>query len=168
MEGNVLVVAVLVIVAIFVELFFSLLLVDRPHPLLVLLLAISVGMVRGPRDGALVAFGGGLLLDVFGGPPLGRQTLALVIATLTVFLARTDLARRTILAPVLAAVAGTLLYWVVLAIVESAAGLAVPWLHLVIRWVLPTLVIDALLVLPLIALIERLSVHSGPRRMAQR
>jgi len=161
-------VAVLVIVAIVVEVFFSLLLVDRPHPLLVLLLAISTGMVREPRDGAFVAFGGGFLLDVFGGPPLGRQTLPLVVATLTVFLARTELARRTVLAPVLAAVGGTLLYWIVLVIVESAAGLAVPWGHIVLRWVLPTLVLNALLVLPLIALVERLSVRSGPRRTARR
>ncbi|MDQ3328021.1 MAG: rod shape-determining protein MreD [Chloroflexota bacterium] len=159
---------VLVIVAVFVELCFSLLIVDLPHPMLVLLLAISAGMVRRPRDGAVVAFGGGFLLDVFGGPPLGRQTLALVVGTLTVFLARTELARRTVLAPVLAAVVGTVLYWLVLAIVESTAGLVVPWSHIVLRWVLPTIALNALLVLPLIGLVERLSVRSGARRTIHR
>lgn len=149
------------------ELFLSGLFGGWPHPACVLLAAISTGMVRSAAEGALVAFAGGLLLDVFAGPPLGRQMLALIVAALPVFLKHTDLDRRTVLAPVLAGIAGTCLYWLVLGLVDASMGLYVPWLGLGWRWILPTMIVNGALAWPAVRLAQRLTARRGPRLVSR-
>ncbi len=153
---------VLALVAALVERLMAELLIGRPHPGFLLLAVIAVGMVRSTRAGVALAFGGGLFLDAFG-PPLGRQALALVLASVVIFVKHTDIARKTVIAPVVAAVLGTVIYWTVLGIADSAMGLAVPWLHVGLRWVLPSLVVNALLAWPAFNLVDKLSVRTGPR-----
>ncbi len=150
------------LVAVLFEVFLSAVLIGTPHPSFVLLLALPVGIVRTPPEGALVAFGGGLLLDALAGPPLGRQALALVVAALPVFLGRMESTRRTILAPALAVTVGTVLYWLALGLCDAALGLSTPWLSLGLRWALPTLVMNAVLALPLFGLVGWLSVRALP------
>lgn len=143
--------------AVLLEFFLSMTLIGQPRPSLLLLLAIAAGMVRSAASGVMVAFFGGLLLDVLAGPPLGRQAFALVIATLPIFLKHSELARTTVLAPLLAVLAGTLLHWLVLGLTDVGLGLAVPWVALSYRWILPILLMNALLALPAFYLVGRLS-----------
>lgn len=126
-----------------------------------------MGLVRSPAEGALAAFAGGVLLDALAGPPIGRQTLALVLATLVVYVRYTEIARRTVLAPLLAVGVGTLVYWVALGVADSAVGLSTPWLPVLLRYVLPSLALNLLLALPAYRLARRLSVRSGPRLTAR-
>lgn len=160
-------VMLVLVVATPLQLFLSGVLVGLPHPSALLVAALATGLVRSEQEGLLVAFGGGLLLDLFTGPPLGRQALTLLVATLPVFLKHTEFARLTVLAPVLAAVVATLIYWPVLGIIDSAHGLAVPWLPLFLRWTLPTLFFHALLAMPANYLVDRLAARRGPRLMAR-
>lgn len=155
------------VLAAFAEIFLAELLLGQPRPGFLLLAAVAVGLARSPVEGALVAFGGGLLLDALAGPPLGRQSLALVVATVVVFIRYTEPARRTVLAPVLAVGVGTVLYWTVLGLADSIAGLAVPWAPVLLRYALPSLVLNVLLAWPAFRLAQRLSVRSGPRLTAR-
>ena len=145
------------------DLFLSYLLVGLPHPGIVLLTALATGMVRTPTEGAIVAFGGGVLLDLFAGPPVGRITLALVLATLPVFLKYTEMARRTVLAPVLAAGLGTLIFWIMLVLTVSDLGLGMSWPHLFMRVVVPSLFVNTLLALAFLHLIARVPSRRGPK-----
>lgn len=77
-------VMLVLVVATPLQLFLSGVLVGLPHPSALLVAALATGLVRSEQEGLLVAFGGGLLLDLFTGPPLGRQALTLLVATLPV------------------------------------------------------------------------------------
>ncbi len=150
------------LVAPLLELLLGELLPGQPHPSMVLLAAISVGMLRSTRAGVGVAFLGGLALDSLA-PPFGRQTLPLVLAVLPVFLKHTELARRTVLAPVVAVALGSAVNWVALGLVDSILGLSVPWAHVLLRWLLPSVLLNALLALPAYALLSRLPFRGGLR-----
>lgn len=156
------------ILAVVLEVFLSAVLVGVPHPSFVLVLAVAAGLARTPAAGALVAFGGGLALDGFGGPALGRQTLALLVATLPVCVRGTEVARRTVLAPVLAAGAGTVLYWLVLGAADAVVGLTVAWGNLALRWTMPTLLMNTLLALPAFHLVDRLTPRRRPSLSTRR
>ncbi len=162
-EVGVLILTLATVLVVLLEVFLSLTLIGQPRPSLLLLLTIAAGMVRSAAAGIMVAFFGGLLLDALAGPPLGRQALALVIASLLIFLKHSDLARTTVLAPPLAVVAGTLLYWLVLGLTDAGLGLAVPWMALSYRWILPILLMNGLLTLPTFYLLERLSIRRTSR-----
>ncbi|MDQ3854923.1 MAG: rod shape-determining protein MreD [Chloroflexota bacterium] len=145
----------------------SALLPGQPHPTVLLLLALSVGMSRRVEEGAALAFVGGVLSDALGGLALGRTALALVVATVVVFVRYTELARRTVLAPLVAAAVGTLLYWLVLVLVDATNGMAVPWLHVLVRWALPTLLVNVLLIWPVLYGVTRLRAARGLRLIAR-
>lgn len=150
-------------VAAAVELLLGSLLLWQPHPGVVLLAALAVGLVRAPAQGMLVAFTGGVLLDLLAGPPLGRQALPLLLGTTLVFLRYSELARRTVLAPVAAAALGTALYWLSLGLVEALLGRVLPWGDLLVRWLLPSVVVNMLLIWPAV-----IAVTSLPLRPANR
>ena len=154
-EDTVLIVALAVLVAALLEVLLALLLPGRPHPGAVLLAALAVGLRRGPVAGALAAFGGGLLLDAFAGPPLGRQALALTLAASVLCLPGARMAPRSPLASALAGGLATLVYWAALGIVDSSLGMSVPWPSVLLRYVAPSLLLNALLAWPLPLLAPR-------------
>lgn len=142
------------------ELLLSSLLLWQPHPGVVLLSAVAVGLVRTPAEGMIAAFAGGLLLDLAGGLPLGRQTLPLLIGTTLVFLRYSELARRTVLAPVVASAVATLLYWVFLGIVETLLGRDLPWGDFLLRWAVPAALVNMVLIWPAVIAVSSLSFRA--------
>lgn len=166
-EVGVLFLSLATVLVVLLEVFLSATLIGQPRPSLLLLLAIATGMVRSVTTGATIAFGGGLLLDALAGPPLGRQALALVIATLPVLLKGSDLARTTVLAPIVAVLLGTLLYWLSLGLTDGSFGLSVPWVSLSVRWVLPILLMNGLMALPAFYFVERISGRRATRTVTR-
>jgi rod shape-determining protein MreD len=122
---------------------------------LLLLVAISAGMVAGPDDGAVVGFVAGLALDLLVQTPLGLGALVYCVTGYLVGLAQGSVVRASRLQPVLLAAAasafGIGLYvlaslvvgrsglinrhlLVVIAVVAAVNALLIPLANRVMRW----------------------------------
>lgn len=92
-------------------------------PDLVLLLILVGALVYGGRTAVVWAFGGGLILDIFSGGPMGSSSLALMAAALVAGLGHRTLSRFNIFVPITAAVLGTWIYSLVYLGLLSGLGL---------------------------------------------
>ena len=116
------------------------------RPDLMLLVVVSWSLVRGTREGVGWAFGGGILLDLMSGAPLGTATLALmVVSFLSGSRVVTSVLRSHVLLPLLTIFLATLLYDGLFLFILQLAGRPVPWIETLIRIVLPTAVLNAIL-----------------------
>ncbi len=109
------------------------LLAIQPDATLVLLLVWSA--LRGVPEGLVWAFGLGLLLDVLSLDPLGANALALLGVVLLGGVARRRFFQSTLVVPIVVAVVATVLHAVVLLLIRSNEGNALPIgsvMHLVI------------------------------------
>jgi rod shape-determining protein MreD len=79
-------------------------------PDLVLLLIVIGALVYGSSASLAWAFGGGLVLDLFSGGPLGSSSLALMAAALVAGIGHHTLSRFNVLVPLSATVVATLVY----------------------------------------------------------
>lgn len=96
---------------------------DGAFPSLPLLAAVCWTVLRGPRDGLILAIGGGLLLDLASPAPIGVYSLSFAAATLVVSAGRTlTNARGMLLTAVLAAAGTATAMAVQLALVAAAGG----------------------------------------------
>jgi rod shape-determining protein MreD len=91
----------------------------RPNLLLVLILLWTIA--RGPREGALWAFGVGLAVDLVTLAPLGAHALALLSAVLVGDTSRTSRFRLGLLLPMVAVLGATVVHDLVLLLVERAS-----------------------------------------------
>jgi rod shape-determining protein MreD len=96
-----------------------------PDVALVMLLVWSA--LRGVQEGLVWAFGIGLLLDALALDPLGGNALALLPVVLLGGFASRRFFQSSLLVPVLATIAGTLLHAIILLLVRSASGGALPF-----------------------------------------
>lgn len=96
---------------------------DGAFPSLPLLAAVCWTVLRGPRDGLILAIGGGLLLDLASPAPIGMYSLSFAAATLVVGGGRAlTNARGMLLTAVLVAVGTATAMAVQLALVAAAGG----------------------------------------------
>jgi rod shape-determining protein MreD len=114
-------------------------------PELMLLAVLAWSMLRGVEEGLLWAFVGGLMLDLFSGGPLGASTLALLVASFLSGLAQGSVTRSSFLLPMVAALAGTLLYHGLLLLIVQLARGTVPWADSLFQVTLPSLAVNTLL-----------------------
>ncbi len=111
-----------------------------------LLVVVSWSLIRGAREGVSWAFGGGLLLDLMSGAPLGTATLSLMAVGFLAGLREvTSVFRSQVLLPLLTTFFATLLYDSLFLLILQLVGRPVFWVELMIRIVLPTAVLNALL-----------------------
>ena len=114
-------------------------------PELMLLSVLAWSLLRGPEEGLVWAFLGGLMLDVLSGGPFGASTLALLVVSFFSGLIEPSVARTSFLLPLGTALAGTLLYQSLFLLVVQLTRGAVPWADSLFRVTLPSLAINALL-----------------------
>lgn len=138
---------------------------DGAFPSLPLLAAASWAVLRGPREGLVLALGGGLLLDHASSGPIGTYTLPLCAAVLVVSGGRTLTNARGLIVTAALVAAGTVVATgVQLGLVAAAGGHVVlgprDALELVVPAVAMNLVWLAVVYPPLRRLARRLG---GPR-----
>jgi rod shape-determining protein MreD len=131
-------------------------------PGLVLLVVVDWGILRGPDQGMLWAFIGGLGIDVFSSWPFGTSTVALVLVASIVSLGGGTFIRTHALLPPAAVFLATLLYYGIAFFILESTHHSVDWLSVVRELVLPIAVYNAALNVPVFWLVRRLEARVYP------
>ncbi|MCX8066459.1 MAG: rod shape-determining protein MreD [Anaerolineae bacterium] len=117
------------------------------HPDLVFLLVVGWAFLRGPVEGAVWGFIGGLLLDALSGGPLGGFSLALLAAALLAGQKWGQELGSALFRLWLLALGACFLYHVVLLLTLSVTGHPVDWQYGLARVAAPSAVANSLLAL---------------------
>lgn len=134
-------------------------------PTIVLITVVDWGILRGPEEGMLWAFLGGLALDVFSGWPLGTSALAMVAVASVVSLGGGTFIRTHALLPIATIFAATILYYLVALFILASTDRTVDWLQAVRGTVVPIAIYNAVVNIPWYRLVQRLEgrVYPMPR-----
>lgn len=96
------------------------------RPDLVMLIAVAWSLVRGPHDGVVWGFVGGVMLDIFSAAPFGVFTLSLLLVTFVSGLGEINIYRGNLL-PLTTGFGATLLYHLLGFIFLNTLGWDVAW-----------------------------------------
>ena len=132
---------------------------------IVLIAVVDWGILRGPDEGMMWGFIGGLCLDVFTGWPFGTNTVAMVLVASAVSLGGATFIRtHALLAPGTVFVA-TILYFLVVMFILQSTEHPVAWIEALRSAVLPAALINAVLNVPIFWLFGRLDgrIYPMPR-----
>lgn len=113
---------------------------------LMLLVVVSWSLLRGPREGIIWGFIGGLALDFLSGAPLGSCSLALTLTGYVASLGQLTLYRTSPPFPSVVALGTSVLYDSVLMVVLSVTGRPTAWQDVFIAVTLPTALLGSLVV----------------------
>lgn len=116
------------------------------HPDLVFLTVVVWAFLRGTAEGAVWAFIGGLLLDLFSGGPLGSMTLSLLLVAMFVSSRWGQQLGITLLQLVLLTLVACFAYHVLLLLALGWSGYPVDWQYGLARVAAPSAVLNAILV----------------------
>lgn len=132
------------------------------HPNLMLAVVVSWSLLRGGREGLIWGFIGGMVLDLLAVTPFGTFTLAMLLTSLLTGLVELSLFRPVLALPVGVMLVASPLFHLTALLTMQALGWSVVWAE---RWtvLIPTALLDALLILFLFPLMRRLSALAGDR-----
>jgi rod shape-determining protein MreD len=131
------------------------------HPDFMFLTVIAWGLLRGTRTGIVWGFVGGLFISFFSGGPFGVACLALMAVGFIAGLGQTTVTRGQIALPVLTALLTALVHGLLSLLLLDVSGYPVAWLDTIARVLLPTMVFNALLTVPVYAAYRRLHRATG-------
>lgn len=134
-------------------------------PDLVVMLVISWGLLRGVKEGLLWAFIGGLALDLLSATPLGFSALLLTLLILLTSLGQKSVYRANILFPLAIIFLATLGYNLTLLFAWQLLGRPALWWESLREVLLPTALLNILVMFPLYPLLYWLHRRIGPERM---
>lgn len=109
------------------------------------LLVVSWGLLRGPREGILWGFIAGVAIDILSGAPFGAATLPLMLVGFLSGLGKNSAFTAHIVFPVAIMFLATVLYNVCFLLIVWISGQPVVWLDSFVRIVLPSAVLNAVL-----------------------
>ena len=110
-----------------------------------LLVVVSWGLLRGPREGALWGFLAGLMVDLLSGAPFGAATVSLIAVGFLAGLGETTVFRARIALPMIVMFLATIVYELLFLLMMRISGQGVAWLDSIIRLVIPSAVLNAVL-----------------------
>jgi rod shape-determining protein MreD len=123
-------------------------------PDLPLLFVVCWGLLNGSREGMIWGFVAGIAVDLFSGAPFGAATLSLITAGFVSGLGEATVFRTHIALPLISAFLTTIVYGLCFLLIVQIAGDTVAWLDSLIRIILPSALLNAVLTLPLLALMH--------------
>ena len=131
---------------------------------LVLLLALCWTLVGEWQGGMVWGLLGGLSLDTLSGGPFGATAVGLLIVTYLAALSEGRFWRSHVLLPLATALLASVLFHLITLAVYTATSHPVDWGYSLPRLVLPSVLLDTLLMLPVYALVRGLHafVHPAP------
>jgi len=130
-----------------------------------LLVVVSWGVLRGPREGLIWGFVAGLMLDIFSGAPFGAATFGLMAVGLLSGLGKSAVFQSRIVLPMLAVLLATVIYDIIFLIVVWISGYPVAWLDSLFRLVLPSAVLNTVLTPVIIVIMAWLNARFGREEM---
>ncbi|EAX48110.1 Rod shape-determining protein MreD [Thermosinus carboxydivorans Nor1] len=134
------------------------------RPDLLLIIAVSTGLLFGKEQGVGVGFFAGLIQDLASGNIFGLNTLAKMATGYVAGLAERKVFKENILLPVLATVAATLFHGAIIVVLLAGLGYKVDIAAVFIYNFLPQLAYNVVLAIPVHLLVVRVSrIGSSPR-----
>jgi rod shape-determining protein MreD len=118
-------------------------------PDLPLLFVIGWSLLRGVREGVIWGFIAGVAVDLLSGAPFGAATLPLIAVGVLAGLGQATVFGAHVALPMLAMFLATILYDLLFLLVVNISGQEVMWLGSLMRIILPSAVLNALL-MPLV------------------
>jgi rod shape-determining protein MreD len=130
-----------------------------------LLVVVSWGLLRGPREGLVWGFIAGLTVDLFSGAPFGAATFGLMAVGFLSGLGQSTVFRSQVLLPLITVLLATIVYDMLFLLVVWISGYPVTWLDSLFRLILPSAVLNTALT-PVIFVITRwLNTRFGREEM---
>jgi cell shape-determining protein MreD len=130
-----------------------------------LLTVVAWGLLRGTRAGIAWGFAGGLFLSFFSGGPFAHAALALMAVGFLSGLGQTTVTRSHTALPLLTAALATIIHGLLSLVLFYVMGRPVAWLDSITRVMLPTLVFNCLLAIPVYAAFWWLHRATGRREL---
>ena len=112
---------------------------------MVLLVVVSWSLLRGAEEGVVWGFIGGILLDLFSGAPFGVSTIAMALVSFLTGVGEMNVFRTNIALPLATTFFATIAYELIFLILLQAMGWPIAWIDGLIRVVLPTALLNTLL-----------------------
>lgn len=109
----------------------------------------SWSLLRGTKEGMVWALIGGVCLDLLAGAPLGTTTIALLVVSFIAGLGESSVFRTHIALPLVIAFVTTLVHGLIILVILDLAGRSVIWLNSLTRIVMPSALVNTLL-MPLV------------------
>jgi rod shape-determining protein MreD len=131
-------------------------------PAITLIVVVDWGILRGPEEGMLWAFVGGVCTDVFSGWPMGTSTIAMVTVASVVSLGGGTFIRTHALLPLATVFLATILYYTVAMFILESTHHPVAWADAVRYVVVPVALYNAFLNLPAFWLVRKLEQRVYP------
>jgi rod shape-determining protein MreD len=135
-------------------------------PDLVLLVVISWSLLRGSKEGVIWALVGGIGLDLLSGAPFGTSALALLVLSLLAGMGELSVFRTHIALPLIATLLGSLAYNLFFLLLLHMRGCSIAWADSLIKVVLPSTLLNVLLVPFIYKALHWLHRKTGPEEMA--
>jgi rod shape-determining protein MreD len=130
-----------------------------------LLVVVSWGLLRGPREGLIWGFIAGVTVDLFSGAPFGAATFGLMAAGFLSGLGQSTVFRSQILLPLFAVLLATIVYDILFMLVVWISGNPVSWFDSLFRLVLPSAVLNAVLTPVVFVIMRWLNARFGREEM---
>ena len=130
-----------------------------------LLIVVSWGVLRGPREGLIWGFVAGLMLDLYSGAPFGAATFGLMAVGFLSGLGKSAVFRSQIALPMLTVLLATVIYDIIFLIVVWISGYPVAWLDSLFRLVFPSAVLNTVLTPVIIIIMAWLNARFGREEM---
>ena len=130
-----------------------------------LLLVVSWGLLRGPREGLIWGFIAGIAVDLFSGAPFGAATFGLMAAGFLSGLGRSTVFRSQLFLPMLVMLLATIVYGILFLLVVWISGHGVSWLDSLFRLVVPSAVLNAVLTPVVFVVMRWLNTRFGREEM---
>ncbi len=134
-------------------------------PDLILMLVLAWTLLADIEEGLYWAVIGGIFQDLINGVPTGTSALALVVVAFGVNMVVGQVGRHNIPVPLLVAVAGTVAYQLLLAVLLTVLGHSVSIVYMLTHVTLPTGLFNVILMLPIFRLMGAVFGASRPRRV---
>lgn len=136
------------------------------QPNLMLLTVLSWSLLRGWKEGMLWAFGGGLLLDLLSGAPLGTSALSLLLVSFLSSQGEVTMFRTTLSLPLVAGFAGSLLHDSAFLAMLHLMGWSVDWPTSLWRLLLPSAGLNTVFMPLMYVLLHWLHQHTKGAELA--
>jgi len=117
-------------------------------PDLMLLVVVSWILLRGAKEGVAWAVGGGLILDLLSGGPIGAATISLALASLVASLGELNVPRNSSWLPLMTGILATAVYNVAYLGILQISGRSMPWVPSLLHVVAPCMAVNALAMYP--------------------
>ena len=130
-----------------------------------LLVVVSWSLLRGSREGLIWGFIAGVALDLFSGAPFGAATFGLMAAGSLSGLGQSTVFRSQLLLPLLVMLLATVVYDILFLLVVGISGYSVSWLDSLFRLILPSAMLNAILMPVVFAITRWLNTRFGREEM---